>query len=217
MKYPLSESDLSNIRDAVAEAEGRTSGEIVPFVALRSSNYEIAVWRAAAVLALASCGLVILLEFVYQGWRLAWLQTPVNQALLVTIAGASGALIAAFVPAAKRLFAGRARMAEGVRRRAMEAFVDKEVFATRDRTGILLFVSLFERRIEVLGDSGINQKVSRSDWAAIVDRIREGIKAGKLAEGLVSGIGMSGALLQQSGVEIRPDDTNELADDVSFG
>ena len=217
MKYPLSETDLANIRDAVAEAEGRTSGEIVPFVAKRSSNYEVAVWRAAAVLALAACGFVMLLEFIYQGWRLAWLQTSANQVLLVTVSGACGAVVAAFVPAAKRFFAGSAHMAEGVRRRALEAFLDKEVFATRDRTGILLFVSLFERRIEVLGDSGINQKVSRSDWTAIVDRIREGIVAGKLAEGLVSGIGMSGALLQQSGVDIRPDDTNELADDVGLG
>ncbi len=217
MKYPLSETDLSQIRDAVAEAESRTSGEIVPFVALRSSSYEIAVWRAAAVLALAACSIVVALEFAYQGWRLAWLQTPVNQALLVTAAGLCGAALAAFVPGVRRLFAGKARLAEGVRRRAHEAFLDKEVFATRERTGILLFVSLFERRIEVLGDSGINRKVSRSDWTAIVDRIRDGIKAGKLAEGLVSGIAMSGSLLQRSGVEIRPDDTNELADDVSFG
>ena len=74
--------------------------------------------------------------------------------------------------------------------------------------------SLFEHRIEVIGDAGINQKVTPEEWTDVVLRIREGIKAGNVADGLVAAIGMCGALLERGGVEIRPDDINELSDDI---
>jgi putative membrane protein len=101
-----------------------------------------------------------------------------------------------------------------VHRRALQSFVEEEVFATRDRTGILLFVSLREHRIEVLGDTGINEQVEPDDWAEIVARIRRGIRNDNLTEGLVEAIGMCGRLLERRGVNIRPDDTNELSDTV---
>ena len=125
-------------------------------------------------------------------------------------------LLAAVAPAVKRLFAGTQSMMRAVHKRAMAAFVEKEVFSTRERTGILLFVSLFEHRIEVVGDTGISAKVSQSEWDSVVAAIRAGIKAGKLADGLVEGIFLCGELLHRSGVEIRPDDANELSDDVTF-
>ena len=80
----------------------------------------------------------------------------------------------------------------------------------------MLFVSLFEHRIEVVGDAGINQKVTQEAWSNVVLSIRDGIKTGKLAAGLVAGIDQCGALLEQSGVEIQPDDTNELSDDLTI-
>ena len=105
-------------------------------------------------------------------------------------------------------------MARRVHRRAALAFLDEEVFDTRDRTGILIFVSLFEHRIEVLGDTGINAKVQPEEWVEVVDLIREGILARDLAGGLVSGIERCGDLLNRRGVAVRPDDTDELHDGV---
>ena len=106
------------------------------------------------------------------------------------------------------------RKTTSVHGRAMRAFVEEEIFSTRERTGILLFISLLEHRIEVVGDTGINQKVTPDEWTDVVVRVREGIKAGKLADGLVAAIEMCGELLERVGVEIRPDDINELSDDV---
>ncbi|PSQ68554.1 MAG: hypothetical protein BRD26_08095, partial [Bacteroidetes bacterium QH_1_64_81] len=93
-------------------------------------------------------------------------------------------------------------------------FVEEEVFDTRDRTGILLFVSLREHRIEVVGDTGINQQVEADDWAEVVTRIRRGIQNDNLTEGLVEAIERCGRLLEEKGVDIRPDDENELTDTV---
>ena len=151
---------------------------------------------------------------LYTGWELSWLYAGSSQALVIVGAGLTAAGLAAFVPSFKRVLAGRKRLAKFVHRRALQAFVEREVFDTRDRTGILLYVSLFEHRIEVLGDAGINRKVTADDWSDVVLRIREGIKAGNLAGGLLEGIRVCGELLHSSGIEIRPDDTNELSDDI---
>ena len=215
MKQPvLSDSDLERIRAAVASAEQRTSGEIVPYVVGRSGTYEVAVWRAASGGALLLSTIVLGVAWSYAGWGHSWMYTAWAMALAMTLGGIAGALLVPLVAPLQRVLAGSSELNTVVHRRALEALVEEEVFNTRDRTGILLFVSLFERRIEVLGDSGINAKVQPDEWEAIVERIQAGIRAGALAAGLVDAIDACGELLHRRGVEIRDDDTDELPDDV---
>ncbi len=216
MKNLFSEPDLARIKQAVSEAEGHTSGEIVPYVVPRSDRYEVAVWRGAVLMTvLAIAGLGLLFRF-YEGWGWAWLFTGWGTALVALVAGVLGAALTVVLPPLKRRLAGEDLLARTVHDRALRAFVEEEVFNTRDRTGILVFISLFERRIEVVGDEGINRLVTPDDWAEVVLRIRQGIREGRPAEGLIEAIGMCGRLLEKKGVDIRPDDTNELPDRLRF-
>jgi len=206
--------DLDRIQDAVGRAEEQTAGEIVPVVVPRSDDYEDVVWRGAgAAILFTLLGVLLTLRF-YTGWGLGWLFAPWGVALSVLAAGTVGALLTRYVYPLQRLLAGSERLDETVHRRALQAFVEEEVFDTRDRTGILLFVSLREHRIEVVGDTGINQEVEPEDWAEVVTRIQRGIQNDNLTEGLVEAIEMCGRLLERKGVEIRPDDENELTDTV---
>lgn len=206
--------DQDRIRDAVGRAEERTAGEIVPVVVPRSDDYEVAVWRGiGAATLLVLTGVLLTLQF-YDGWGLGWLFAPWGVALSVLVAGTVGGVLTRYVYPLQRLLVGGDRLDETVHRRAMQAFVEEEVFDTRDRTGILLFVSLREHRIEVLGDAGINQQVEPDDWADVVARIQRGIQNSNLTEGLVEAVEMCGSLLERKGVEIRPDDENELTDSV---
>lgn len=214
MSANLTDADLERIRAAVGEAERRTSGEIVPYVVERSGSYEVAVWRGASAAALGAMAVAVLVLQVYSGWGLGWLFTSWGMALLVSVAGVAGAVLTAAVAPLKRVFVGTALMARNVHRRASLAFLEEEVFHTRERTGILLFVSLFEHRIEVLGDAGINAQVTADEWIEVVDTIRRGIQHDHFADGLVEAIGMCGRLLEQKGVAVRPDDTDELPDNV---
>jgi putative membrane protein len=210
----LAALDRDRIRRAVRDAEERTAGEIVPVVVTESGEYEVALWRGAAVLAMAAVTALLLVVLLYEGWGLGWAYTSWGAVLLGLGAGATGAVLTAAVAPLRRRLAGDDRMTETVHRRAMQAFVEEEVFDTRDRTGILLFVSLFEHRIEVLGDAGINRKVDEDDWVEVVARIRQGIKRGNLTEGMADAIGMCGRLLEEKGVEVRPDDEDELSNRV---
>lgn len=210
----LSEADLDRVRVAVGEAEKRTAGEIVPFVVRQSGDYDVATWRAASVGALLAAAAALGVSSLYDGWGLSWLYASWAVEAATIAGGVVGALVGEYVPAVRRLLAGPGLLAETVHRRAAEAFLDEEVFGTRDRTGILLFVSLFEHRIEVVGDSGINAKVEAAEWVEVVDRVRAGIRQNDLAGGLVSAVDLCGDLLHRRGVALREDDADELSDGV---
>ena len=217
MKIEFSDRDLERIREAVAEAEKTTSGEIVPYLVDRSDAYEVSLWRGGVLAATTALALVLLFLQLYDGWGYAWLHTAWGPSLVTVVAGIAGFLLVAALPALRRQLAGEDNISRSVHRRAMRAFVEEDVFNTRDRTGILLFLSLLEHRIEVIGDEGINRAVEPESWSEIVETVRAGIKSGNVVDGLVEAIGKCGRLLERRGVEVRPDDTDELSDTLRFG
>ncbi len=213
MKKPiLTPEEQERIRQAVKEAEQRTSGEIVPYIVYQSDAYEVAHWRGATLGILLGMLIASGVFLFYHGWGLTWLHSPWGLMSFLLALGLLGMGAALLFPGVKRLLAGEDNLMEQVHRRAMMAFVEEEVFNTRDRTGILIFVSLLERWVEVIGDAGINARVTPEDWVEIVDHIRKGIRQGRLADALVEGIEMAGRLLERAGVAIQPEDVNELRD-----
>lgn len=209
----FSDGERERIRQAVAAAERRTAGEIVPYIVRRSGDYDVAVWRAAAIGALGLGLVALAVAWLYDGWGWGWLYSSWALALVMAGGGVLGAL-ATLADPVRRALAGADLLDETVHRRAAVAFIEEEVFDTRDRTGILLFVSLFEHRIEVVGDAGINAKVEQAEWVEVVDLIRAGILRQSLADGVVEAVERCGDLLHRRGVALRDDDADELADDV---
>lgn len=208
------DKDLESIRAAVAVAEGKTSGEIVPYVVNASDGYTSAVWKGTALGALAGPLVAEAISFFGRFWGGTM---PLWIALPAAAGGAAGFLLTTFVPVVKRWLAGGEVLELRTRQRAQRAFLEEEVFRTRDRTGILLFLSLFERRVVVLGDSGINRQVEQSHWDGIVQGVVAGIRAGRPGEALVLAIRQCGELLERYGVALKPDDMNELGDDLRRG
>lgn len=214
MKLEFSEEEHTRIREAVSTAEKRTSGEIVAYVMERSDYYTGAFTAAALLFGLIGLLIGFTMLSLYTGWGYGWLDTPWGIVALGLAFGLVGIVAVALVPPVKRFFIGRSRLHRSVRLQAHRAFVEEEVFHTRDRTGILLFVSVFEHRVEVLADEGINRAVEQGEWQDVVDRIILGIRTQTLTTGLVDAIQKCGELLNKHGVEIKPDDSNELSDDV---
>lgn len=207
----FSAAEHERIRQAVESAEGQTAGEIVPYAVVASDNYGETAWKGATLAALAAALVAAGLHGLGGFWGVGgflWLGLP------TVLGAATGYLAAARVPWLKRLLVEADVMERRVEHRAALAFIEEEVFFTRERTGILIFVSVFERQVLILGDSGINAKVKSEEWGEIVAGIAAGIAAGKPAEALVEGIGKCGELLERRGVEIRPDDIDELTDEL---
>jgi len=210
----FSPTDLDAIQSAVGEAEARTSGEIVPYVVEQSDDYPSAAWKGAALGALLAPFVALAVHRWSSVWGipLAWWM-----ALPAPIGGAVGYLLTALLPSVRRWMTGEHVMEARARVRAAAAFLEQEVFRTRQRTGILLFLSLFERRVVLLADSGIHQKVEEGQWEGITRRLADEIRHGRSGPGLVEAIRACGELLERHGVERQADDQDELSNELRRG
>lgn len=203
--------ELEEVARRVGRAEGSTRGEIVPYVVDASDDYPEAYWTAAAAGAL----LAPLVAWALHGaaglwgghWGL-WMTLP------PLTGAAAGWLAVRLVEPLRRAMVATEELERRVRLRAAAAFVDEEVFATRDRTGILLFVSLFEHRVLVVADAGIEARVAQPEWDSIAGNVAAGIRAGRAGEALAEGVSRCGELLSRPGLEPRRDDADELSDHV---
>jgi len=206
--HPLfSAEDLAAIRAATSEAEGLTAGEVVPYSVDRCDDYADAVWRAAT---LGALGATLVVGLVH--WRLDAWGVGVTWLLATPFMGAALGFLAAQPARIRRLLVAGAELERKTRLRAEAAFLEEEVFATRERTGILIVMALFERRVVILGDAGINAQVAPGEWEAIAARLAAGIREGRPAAALVEAIQACGKILEERRVAWRPDDRNELAD-----
>jgi len=207
IKTLFSEQDRQRLADAVKAAEQSTSGEIVPYIVGQSDTYPEALWRAGSLVGLS---ILCIFSVLYLATDL-WLPFGIAEVAVFVIAGfALAVLVLALMPSLKLLLVPSSMLTQRVEERASMAFLAEEVFSTRERTGILLFVSLLEHRVRVLGDSGINAQVRQEEWDEIVKVIVAGMKTGRPTDALIEAIGKCGVLLEKRGVHIRPDDTDEL-------
>jgi putative membrane protein len=198
----FTENDKRRIAEAVAAAESNTSGEIVPLVVDASDHY-----LHADLIG----GLVGLIVFLMIGF---WIfPEPGHFTLtLILFAGfAAGFILTRRTAALKRFIIGDKISQAEVHQRALQAFVEHNLMRTRDRTGILIMVSLLERRVQVLADEGINAKVPAGSWNVVVGLILDGVRRGSLIDGFAAGIARCGELLSKD-FPRKPDDTNEIDD-----
>jgi len=215
MKEPLlDQADLERISSQITAAEEGSSGEVVPFVVARSDNYEAVIWRGAAASGAVFLLVTLLVYVFYEGWSLGWLYTGIGLAFGLVLAFLLGIVTTLTSDRFFRFMAGRDLLARRCRARANRAFIEERIYETRDRTGILIFVSLRERRIEVVADGGISAVVDDGSWENVVAEVRQGLQRHDLAGALLAGVGLCGEILRGSGLKARPDDPNELRDEL---
>ena len=105
---------------------------------------------------------------------------------------------------------------EDVLDRAAYIFEKLEMHKTELRNGVLFYLALEDRKFAILGDAGINQKVSENFWDEIKEEVVSKFKDGLFAKGLSEGIIKAGEQLKTH-FPYQEDDENELSDDISFG
>ena len=98
--------------------------------------------------------------------------------------------------------------------RAETSFLQEQVFNTRQRTGIMIFVSFFEHEVIVMADKGISSVVDQKEWDKMVKNLTEHIRDNKVVEGLEIAIKRCGEILLEKGFHKSADDENELRDDL---
>jgi len=97
------------------------------------------------------------------------------------------------------------------RERALEVFGYLRVWDTERNDGVLVYLLLADRDVEIVADRGIHRAVGNEAWEAICHTMEAQFRDGRFADGAVQGIGAIEALLAQHSPR-TPDDTNELSD-----
>ena len=200
-KY-FSAAEKERIRQAVAAAEQRTSGEIVPMIVAACRPYaEIELGGLATGLAIGALAAL----FLHDPWG------AVQTQLSLPLTGGILGYILCRIPALKRRLIPQGRIAEAVHLRSLAAFTAHGLHHTRAHTGILIFASLFEHRVEVLADSGIHEKVKPGTWDEVVRILTNGLKSKNGCQAFCAAIEHCGNILATH-FPRQPDDHDELGD-----
>lgn len=208
----FTDDDIRKIHGAVQAAERRTRGEIVPMIVPSSSRYSEARYLSGITVALIA---LIVLSTLDQGWgQYGWQEHHPGWIVLGVMAAYVFAFWAGSLPPCIRFFISKERMAFKVRRRAELAFYEHGLYKTREGTGILIMVSLLERRVQVLADKAINERVPPGTWDDLVRELVQGIKDARPAEAFCRAIERCGDLLAQHFPARPGDNPDELTDDL---
>lgn len=214
----FSKAEKERIRRSVSSVEARTSGEIAVMVVDESDRYrEAEISGAVALASLFSTVLSLALDHTMTlSWMATadphytsiWLWIPATLVLLLP----SWYLFRLFPPL-KLALISRKRVESAVTQRAILSFYKKGLHRTRHETGILVFISLFERRVRILGDRGIHAKIGQEFWNARASELVKGLKENRPLETLLE-------VIERCGTELKrhfpsgSDNPNEVADDV---
>ncbi len=165
----------------------------------------------ANVLGAASFSLPLSILFTYFSGYFFWLGSQ-NMWIFMGTFGIFFICFHALIkrtPSLKRRFVAKDEMEEEVQEAAITSFFKEGLYRTREETGILIFISVFEHKVWVLADRGINAKVPQESWKEIVDHIVQGIKQRRHADAICEAVEAAGRLLAEH-FPVRPDDTDEL-------
>ncbi|MEQ8425745.1 MAG: hypothetical protein RIA63_13600, partial [Cyclobacteriaceae bacterium] len=177
----------------------------------RSGYYTIANYRGAMILASFAFASIVIFDRYTPALAI---YDPLIIFVVVVVAGVLGSLITHYIKPIKFWLLSQFHLDQSTRKRAETAFLEEEVFNTRHRTGIMIFVSFFEHEVIVMADRGISKVVDQKEWDKIVVNIIDNIHKNKVTDGMVSAIHRCAEVLLENGFVKTTDDVNELRDDL---
>lgn len=193
---------LEQVGRAVRDLEDGTAAEVVVAIEPRSGHYRDVDYLVGGVTALAGLAFIL-----YNPWTVhAPHALPLDLALLAIV----GTLVSMPLDWPKRLLTTRARRWRQVREAAAASFLRHAVGQTRRRAGILLYLSLLERRLEILADTGVTTAIPTRKWTDLCQDLREVARQPDPEAALLAGIGRLGELLAHY-LPVEPTDIDELA------
>lgn len=203
----FSAEEQARIKAAVQACEARTSGEIVPVIVDEAYDYPRAEIIGGGSFAI---GLALIGTFLDPG-NSHWVFPAIFLVLYYPCL-----LLIRNLPVLKRSFISPVEFDAEVREKALVTFVEHGIYRTRGGSGILILISLFEHRVFVLADEGINERVPAHTWEEVVATVTRGMVEKRACDSLCQAISRCGDLLAHE-FPRHDDDHNELPDLIIGG
>jgi len=202
----FSHSEKEKIKEATYAAEARSIGEIAVMIVDSSARYREGEILGAITLGNIAAFLVAVL-FLHES---LWWYIPLTLVFFVP-----SWFFFQKMPWLTLHFTGIKRRHIAVRDRAVRAFYEKGLHRTRGKTGVLFFISLLERKVWVLADKGIHEKITQAKLNGFAKMVSAGIRDGNAADSLIKAIYEAGELLHEH-FPVSEGDINELSDTLIF-
>ena len=183
----LNTEQQAHISDAIASVEKQTDAELVAVLAKQSDSYHYIPMLWAALFALLTPFILMLLPFWLDTAEIFFTQSSVF--IVVAVIFRLPAVYIRLIPKSVRYW----RAANMARRQ----FLENNLHHTSGETGVLIFVSVAERYVEIIADRGINEKVEQTQWQVIVDQFIEAIKKNEVLKGYADAVNACGEILIQ--------------------
>jgi putative membrane protein len=192
----------------VAAVEARTGVQVVAAIVPRSDSYVELPWKAFALGAsLAALG-VVAADLWLRPWATS--TTALIHAVAILGPAATCALLAIFAPPFARCFLRPVRGHAAVKEYAESLFLRHELFRTRRRTAVLILVSRFERRVEILPDTGLHARIGESEWRQVIETMAPHLRDARPFQALEAAVDGVERLLVSKGFHAERGATNEL-------
>lgn len=203
----LSEESKKKCAEIVRDIESKTSAEIVIAARTASDDY------AAAAGSGALCAVVLVSAFILMLDTFQIVSFPAFAVVLLLVgAMVVGKIAFSSIAPIRRLFVPPQRAAQAIMMCAQSKFVDLGISRTSGRNGILFFISLFEERVIVVPDIGVDEDLLGEPWEQMKDELNKAVRASDFAafETAMKKAGpILGAVMPRA-----EDDVNELPDDL---
>jgi putative membrane protein len=209
----ISQAERQKIESCIRAAETRTRGEIMVLAMASSHHYPAADLRAAG--ALAFPGAIALTPLIARALWVDAFNLWIFLSTLIPLFLIFQAAVRKILPL-KRIFISEREMEAEVREAAEMQFYQKSVYRTAEGTGVLVYISVFERKVWILGDRGINAEIPEGYWQGVVESIVKGIRAGRPADSICQAIGSIAGVLAEK-FPVRAGDQDELMNLVVEG
>ena len=198
----FSDEDRARIKAAINAAEKNTSGEFVAVVARFSDHYVFLPLLWAAVIALLVPGIFLMLSMPLRFSHIYEVQLSVFVLLAVLLL---------FIPELHLALIPKHIKHARASRLAKAQFYLQGVHLTREHVGVLFFVSLAERYVEIVADHGIHGKIGEEHWQAIVRDFVDRVRQGDVVDGFAAAIAACGDAMSTH-YPSEPGSTVELSD-----
>jgi len=205
----LTAQEQQEINELARQFETATGAQAVAAIVGKADEYPDIPWKAFALGAALTAMAVVADEFIGPDW--ASIHTPLRDVTAILVVGMLCCVAAMTLPTFGRLFLNRDRAHAEVRQYAQGLFLQREVFATAGRTGLLILIARFERRIVILPDSGIARHMSARELDDVIAAMAPYLARAQPVQAFRAGFDAIAALLGQKGVRLQSCG-NELAD-----
>jgi putative membrane protein len=208
----LPKTAQEKITAAVTEAEKKINAEIVPVFMVSSDDYTEAKLRGTLLGATITAAFILIYDHLMGWYQLFLLQNDWLFVSGIACGGLLGYFLFGYLSPLKKLLVTKQQLKQRSAAMAERVFGEYKLFETKSRTGILIFISLFEHNIQIVPDKGLKEKIADDEWQKVIEQMKPSLRNKKFDEAFIQSISKITEIMLTYKMERIGDATNELPD-----